>query len=354
MSKPSEFEVQFLREFLHLHPEIHWISFNEATEGFDLILDNHMMSTFRNCPAHFMSAFVDGIQPRSGGRSWFLDFGILFHKMVEEYYTVFRNPSFNMIEWATARAFEEWNLAEMNFHSAHKEFKVIGGVQGFAALCLNYALKFSPENERLRVIGTEIGFGKGKEVPLGNVGDLLACYLSGRIDVLVDDGTHITPLDHKTMNSFRNSPAAKYEVDEGPTGYIFAVGNILKNIVPEELILKRKCDRILMNFISKAPTENPMDRFIRLPIYKTTEQLSSYRERMLLTGEAIFNSLLAYIQTNQAQRNTSMCNSWFMRECPYLPIHRQGSRRDELLIIQANYSSKPIWDTELVGKEANA
>ena len=339
-------------DFLKDHPEIHWLAINEETGLFELTLDNHMLSTFRNCPSHFMTAFVDGVQLRTGGRSWFLDFGILFHKMVEEYYTIFREPGFNILDWATTRAPEEWKAAEMNFHSAHKEYKVIGGVIGFTTLIISYALKFSPDNERLRVIGTEIGFGKGREVLLGIVRGFLSCFLSGRIDVLVDDGTHITPLDHKTMNSFRSDPAGKYEVDEGPTGYIYAVGKILPSLVPPEMILKRRCDRILMNFISKTPTEKPEDRFRRLPIYKTTEQLSSYQERMLLTGEDIFRSLLSYVQTGHAQRNTGMCNSWFMRDCPYLPIHRQGSKRDELLIIDSMYSAKPIWDTEMVGKES--
>ena len=108
-------------DFLKDHPEIHWLAINEETGLFELTLDNHMMSTFRNCPSHFMTAFVDGVQLRTGGRSWFLDFGILFHKMVEEYYTIFREPGFNILDWATTRAPEEWKAAEMDFHSAHKE-----------------------------------------------------------------------------------------------------------------------------------------------------------------------------------------------------------------------------------------
>jgi hypothetical protein len=337
-----------LRDFLQTREDLHWIQLNPKTGIFELILDNQMMSTFRKCPAHFMLSYVDVLELRRAGRAWFLDYGILFHKMIEIYYNIFRNPDFDVIKWAGQRAILEWDLAEMDFHKDHKEYKSTGGIHGFCGLLVAYAAKFSAENERCRVIGTEISFGKGREVPLGSVGGFLNCFLSGRADVLIDDGTFICPMDHKTMASFRNDPASKYEIDEGPTGYIYAVNQILPKLVPEELLLKRSCNRIMMNYISKASTLIPSDRFRRLPIYKTVEQLESYRQRMLLTGENIFRALVAYVNTGFAVRDTSNCTSWFMHDCPYTPIHRQGSSRDELAIISSMYQKGKIWNTEEV------
>ena len=348
-------KIDTIVEYLDSHPELYWISYKEDSTNppeFDIVLDNQMMSTFRGCPARFVLEYVEGRALRSGGRSWFLDFGILFHKMIEIYYQDFRKKDFDIVKWAGTQLIEEWNKADMDYHKEHKECKDMGGIMGISGLLISYATKFSKENERIRIIGTEISFGKKKEVPLGRIG-IINAYLSGRIDTLIDDGVFIGPMDHKTVGSFRNDPAMRFEVDEGPTGYIYAVNKLLNSVVPEEFIMKRKCNKILMNFISKAITPIPNERFKRLPIYKTQEQLESYRERMLQTSEDIFNTLYRYISTGITIRDTSKCTNWMMSDCMFLPVHRQSSSKDELLILNSMYVKQKIWDTEEVGKERN-
>ena len=300
--------------------------------------------------AFFIESFVNGIRLKSGGRAWYLEFGILFHKMIEEYYTHFREPGFDAIDWAVKQGAQEWKKMDMDFHKDHKEYKTIGGFQGLAALLLSYAATFSKDNERLRVIGTEIGFGKNKEVPLGLNGGVYF-YLSGRIDLLVDDGVFICPVDHKTMGTFRRNPTAQFEIDEGPTGYVYAVSRILRSIVPEELYLRRKCNKIQMNFISKTPVQPEANRFQRVPLFKTEAALENYNYRQLATGKSVFETLLRYFLGYPAMRDTSKCTNWYNTGCHYLPIHRQQSVRDEEIIKNSLYQIQPIWDTETVGKE---
>lgn len=345
-------KLDTVAEFLTKNPEIYWITFNPDSLSFDIVVDNQMMSTFRSCPSRFVLEYVEGRALRTGGRSWFLDFGILFHKMIEIYYQEFRKKEFDIQYWASSILVEEWNRADMNYHKEHKECKSMGGLLGVSALLYSYAYKFSKENERIRIIGTEISFGKKKEVPLGSI-SILNVYLSGRIDTLVDDGVYICPVDHKTMGSFRNDPAMRFEVDEGPTGYIYAVNQLLEKIVPADLTLRRKCNKILMNFVSKAITPNPEDRFKRIPIYKTQAQLESYKMRMLQTAEDIFNTLYRYISTGVTIRDTSKCTNWMMSDCIFLPVHRQSSPQDELLMLDSMYIKTKIWDTEEVGKDRN-
>ncbi len=86
----------------------------------------------------------------------------------------------------------------------------------------------------------------------------------------------------------------------------------------------------------------------RIPIMKTQEQLESYRQRMLLTGEAIFRTLIQYAFYGIVMQDTSKCTNWYMHDCPFLPIHRQNSKENELLIINQFYDKKPIWNTEEV------
>ncbi len=339
--------------------KLHWITLNEEIGVYEIVVDNQMLSTYRACPAHFMELYVHGhVLKGTGARSWPLEFGIVFHTMMEYYYAEFREKNFDMQDWGIARAVAEWNDKDMNFHQEHKEFKSLGGVQGFCGLLLGYAIKFGTDNERLRVIGTEIKFGKAQEVLIGslrldmpNIFGWLDVYLSGRMDLLVDDGSFIGPMDHKTMNSFRGDPSMRFELDEGPTGYIYAIStilpNFLKSIGQEDLITKRSTNKILMNLISKSiPKEG--ERYKRLPIYKSTEQLESYRLRMLATSEDLFRDLVRYAHTNIATRDTSKCTNWWMHDCMYLPVHRQNSRSNELAVLNSFYEKKEIWDTEEV------
>lgn len=351
-------EMNNLQCFLAFYEDIHWITLNHETGIYELTLDNQIFSTFRACPAHFIELYVRGLTLKgTGGRSWYLEFGILFHKMIELYYKTFRTPGFILQEWAVNTGIEEWNKQNLDFFSDHKEYKLIGGRMGFIGLLIAYAERFSAENERIRVIGTEISFGKAHEVSLGfgkaNNTRYLEVFLSGRMDLLVDDGNSIAPMDHKTMASFRNDPTLKFELDEGPCGYIYAVNQILPTFLKEhnlEHLINRSCNKIIMNFISKSiPKEG--ERFKRIPILKSTEQLESYRLRMLDTAEDIFKCLVRYVDNGIVYRNTSACTNWYMHDCTYLPIHRQNSKANELIMIDAMYEKKTIWNTENVGGE---
>jgi PD-(D/E)XK nuclease superfamily len=359
----STSQMRSLEEFLEKNPTIHWISLNSATGIYELILDNQLMSDFRGCPAYFFPVYADGYRLKGAeSRNWYLEFGILFHKRVEEYYLKFRDPKFILHEWAIKDTIDAWEAADMSYHAAHKEYQSIGGIQGFCGLMLAYATRFSAENERIRVIGTEIPFGKAKEVPLGSVYPMkdyrfyaledscyLNIYLSGRIDVLIDDGSSICPMDHKTMNSFRNDPNLRFELDEGPTGYVYAVNKILPSFLAQQgldsSLLRRSCNKILMNFVSKSiPKEG--ERFKRLPILKTQEQLEAYRLRMLLTARNLFAALVEYASTGVAMRDTAKCTNWYMHDCTFINVHRQNSRENELNILNSFFEKKPIWNTE--------
>src|SRR5882672_1698268 len=116
--------------------------------------------------------------------------------MFELYYRDFRRPDFDVTKWATERTLKEWNEMKMDVHAEHKEYKLIGGVHGLIGMLIQYSVVMTPVNEKLRVLGSEISFGKAKEVPLYQGPDL-EIYLSGRMDLIVDDGFFICPMDHK-------------------------------------------------------------------------------------------------------------------------------------------------------------
>lgn len=338
-----------LIEFLDGNP-LPWLRWDTAKQKFILIADNHLLATYRACPQHFVNAHVLGYRVKgklvSGvERNWFLDFGVVLHKMLELYYKNFRDPIFDPIEWIRTTGIAMWTEAEMEVHREHKEYLKIGGLAGFIGLLTQYSVAMSPENEKLRVLGTEVSFGRNMEVPL-YVGDTFEMYLAGRMDLIVDDGYFICPMDHKTMGTFRGDPALKFETEEGPTGYIYALKIVLKDFLPEDLILKRDCTKILMNLICKEPKPSVAERFKRIPIRKTTEQLIKYQERMISTGEALLADMERVAQGWGVARNTQVCQNWMRLQCPYFDVCRQGSTAAEEATLKNGFVRTPIWNTE--------
>src|ERR1700735_2504968 len=239
-----------LFDFLERTP-LPWLHYDKEKRKLILVVDNHLLSTYRACPQHFVYAHIAGLRRKGGGigvnksqRNWYLDFGIAVHEVLEWYYTHFREPAFDTTNMVTAKAIEVWTEKQMDEHSEHKEYKLIGGLPGYTGLLLQYCLTMSPLNEKLRVLGTEVSFGKNLEVPLldaAGENDGYEYYLAGRMDVIVDDGYFICPMDHKTEGTFRGDPAMKYENQMGPTGYIYALKTVLPQFVGPDEVLKRDC-----------------------------------------------------------------------------------------------------------------
>jgi hypothetical protein len=308
-----------------------------------IILDHHALATFRVCPEKFKLEFVDGYH--GTGRVWFLDFGILFHSMVEDYYNLkIKNSKIDIKEWAFS-AVPKWDAMGMEFYATsfngkpHKDYIKVGGVQGFVALLLQYGFHFSVENERLRVIATEIYFGKGREVPIEfNVSVKL--YLSGKMDLLIDDGRSIGPMDHKTVGDFQGkSQVSKYDCHEGMTGYLYAAREIVKSY---NLDFNRIVNKIWMNFIQVKPEEDATKRFSRMPIFKTDWQLEQFRLRQIRTMYDIYNMLYDEVP---AYWNTSACKSYMHGDCSFYHIHRLGSEEEMNKLLNIDFA-RGIWNPE--------
>jgi hypothetical protein len=245
----------------------------------------------------------------------------------------------------------------------------MGGYPGFAGMLIQYATQFKAENERMNILATEVPFGKNKEVPIfqniylpdrthESMGSIPGYYceadifLSGRLDIIADDGYHILPIDHKTMGRFQGDPLNRFVNDDGPTGYIYALNTILPTIIPEDLLLKRQCNQIQMNLISKAvPKEG--SRFKRLSLYKSTDQLEAYRLRTIQTVNHMLSDLELYIRGIGVPRDTSKCSNWYFNTCTFMDVHRQASKDAELATLQNGFIKLPIWNTEAVASIEN-
>ena len=344
---PSTELVMFVEE-----RKLPWLSFNPITGRLEFVIDNYLQSMYRSCPAHFMLVAVEGYK-RKGERLWTLDFGTLFHRLMEEYYAYYKSDQFSLEDFAIKRAVAHWKDMGMDEHLANTECQAMGGYPGFAGMLIQYATQFKAENESLNILASEISFGKSKDVPIyiwaGENGGIYCpadIYLAGRIDILGDTGREILPMDHKTMGSFYKDPTSRFLADDGPTGYIYAVNHMLPKLFPD-LAPKRICDKILMNFVSKKiPKEGP--RFKRIPIWKGEAALESYRQRVIGTCNQILGDLESYVRGYSVPRDASKCTNWYFRDCQFLDVHRQQDAAGELATLQNGFSKLPIWDTESI------
>lgn len=329
----------------------------------EMYLDHHSLATFRSCEASFELSMMANIRPKF--KSWNLEFGIVFHKMVELFYVAKRDGNFDLDVWLS-RSVAEWQEAQIDEQfEEHKMYKTLGGLHGFIAMLGQYQQHFAAEVDRLRVIGIEIHFGKKKEVPLGSFNSFrdiqdevggycdngttgnyedVRCYLTGRIDFLMDSGNAIGPLDHKTTAFFKGNPADSYDPQEGMTGYVFATKYILQSRFPE-LLNGRKVDRIWMNFAQITPNADPMQRFKRVPVFKTDWQLEEYRRRQLRTFHKIYDMV---ILAERPDWNTSVCNNMFHSACQYRNLHRQNTSSAMLQVLNADFTVQKPWDPEAV------
>jgi hypothetical protein len=333
---------------------LHWIRI--AEDGvLEIYLDHHALATFRSCPEKFKLEMIDGRRAKAsagsaGTGSWSLDFGILFHKVMEYYYINFRNPNFSAsvaIQYAT----ELWDAMGFDNWKDTKGWENVRGLEGFRWLINFYFAKYATENERLRVIGTELYFGKGKEVPLQLEPTQSApfrLYYSGKIDLLIDDGFSIGPLDHKTSSNFKGKdPNLGYMVQDGMTGYVFASKFMVRDVLKLHP-LARKTNMILMNYVQVAQAKDLQSQFKRIPLYKTDGELEQWRLRQIATVRDILNASFGLFDTPSLPfwYDTSHCTNTYYRECPFFPVHRLADPASQIISLNNLFDVKPVWNPE--------
>lgn len=337
----------------------HFLQRDPSTGALEIYLDHHSMASFRSCEAKFELEILNNIKGK--GRAWSLEFGIVFHEMIEKFYLAKRDGNFEYSIWL-ALGQELWEAANLNKFSEHKTYKALNGFPGFLVLLSQYAEFYANELNNLRPIGIEIAFGKKKEVPLGSFRYPLIepslqphfklefdteiidvnCYLTGRIDFLMDSGLAIGPLDHKTAAWFSGDMTENHDPQEGMTGYVYATNHIIRANFPE-LASTRKCDRVWMNYVQVKAEQDFNKRFKRIPIFKTEFQLEQYRLRQVQTCKKIFEFI---INGEVATWNTSVCNNMYHQKCPFHSLHRQNNPESMFSILENQFVVAEPWNPE--------
>lgn len=345
-----------------------FLVWNEAEGVLEMYLDHHSLSQMRMCEAKFMEEIVECIHPR-GARYWSLEFGVWSHDCLDVFYDAFKKTGQppDMQEW-TKHGLKLWDLYDLDYYKPdplkltknmttdEKKYHAFGGRQGAAGFLLHYYGFYM--NQRLRVVATEVSFGRGREVLLGEFKIpptiysegfesqedwykyawlTVRVYLTGRIDLLGDNTYKIGPVDHKTTARFDGFEHNDFDPHEGITGYIYAIDRILGTQFPDNP--HKVCRDGWIHHISTNATDEP--RFKATLINKTPQQLEDFRKRQLRTAKRI----LEVITGDVPDMNTLVCNNLYNKPCPYKELHRQPTEQ-RLGTIKQFYEIRPAWNPE--------
>lgn len=322
----------------------------------EFYLDNQMLSTLRLCEQKFVEEYMECLHGR-GVRAWNLDFGLWYHSSVEWFYKYFRRGKrINATRWLRY-AGHLWNSMDMDYYQVAEptKYKNLGGREGALALLGEYYCYYF--EQRMRVIATEIYFGRGKEVLIGewtartirtpemDIDEKVRCYLTGRIDLLVDNGYKIGPVDHKTTARFDGLEYTKFNPHDGITGYIFAINRIMGERFPEFARTGKLCQSAWVFHISTSSPKPPALRFKTTQIDKTPEQLEEYRLRQLRSFQKLYQLV---VEGTTPDWNTNACPNIYNRPCPHKVLH-EAPARERSQIIQTHYERRKPWNPEEPG-----
>jgi hypothetical protein len=320
--------------------------------GYDIFADHHMLSSLRRCESYFDLAILQNVHPRGEG-AWALDFGAWMHKCLEVYYKVkCAGKEYPLAKWLKYGA-ALWKRNGLSKYADFPQFKELGGYEGALAILIEYYNNYYGWKERLQIVGCELAFGYAKEVSIGQfvhatpdfypqdtidghraIYNKVNCYLSGRIDMVVDDGTFVGPLDHKTKKYFRGDETSSYSPHDGMLGYAYAVDKILGAKFAEQ---GRQCRQTIINHISLRQPKKGEDRFKRSFIQYSPSQFEEYRLRQLASFKRLFEIT---VLNEEKQWNTQSC-IMFGKECPYRQLHSRAPEAREG-ILRAYYEVKDV------------
>lgn len=346
----------------------HWCKYDSNTNTVELYLDNYMLSCARQCEAKFYLEHLLWIKPRydtTRRKPWFLDFGEYIHWCLEEFYKSYKNNGHPpaVAEWMdqckmmwAVMKMDDYGLLEDTQPSDYKKYMEVKGWEGVSGLLIQYYAFYM--DLRNRIIDTEITFGHNKEVLIGEFDyraeyrekwyqdapleyDTVKCYLTGRIDLLVDNGYKIGPVDHKTTHKFDGWEHLDFNPHDGMTGYILAINEILKKYRELGIKVPTTSTGGWIYHISACNPSTPGPRFKTTPVDKTEIALNDYKARQLSTFKRISELLF---NDKTPEWNTTVCNNIFNRPCEYKQIHEQSSNEWESMIKQFYQISSP-WDT---------
>jgi hypothetical protein len=346
----------------------HFLKWNESDGALEMYVDHHILSTMRMCEAKFVEEILNSQYGRTD-RYWSLEFGAWVHECCDIFYKEFQKIGLppQLDPWVK-KGTDLWDAYDLDYYKPNskklvkeyrtdeKKYHSFGGRAGAAAFLIHYYAFYM--GQRFRVVATEVSFGRGREVLLGEFRfprfkyyegpegqsdliveswDIVRVFLTGRIDLLVDNTYKVGPVDHKTTATFDGYEHNDFDPHEGITGYIYTTDALLGLKYPDNP--HKICrDGWIFHIATNALCE---PRFKATLITKTPQQLEDFRTRQVRTARRILEVMVSGV----ADWNTLVCSNIYNKPCPYRELHRQPPIQREATL-QQFYQVKTPWNPE--------
>lgn len=325
----------------------------------EIYADNHILSHLRLCEAFFVESFLNNLHQK-GERSWSLEFGVWFHKVMEAFYTgkakikekeYFIRDCSDLVTYAA----DIWISLDMTYFNTKPEYyKVcakIGGMTGAIQLVVDYWRMYGEGRDTLKVIGTELSFGRGKEVPITHdfiktqpePQDLpFRAYYCGRMDAIGDNSASIFPVDHKTTSTINPLTTGRdFKPHDGMQGYVYALSKIATTYFPS---LQRTCNKAMVNHVQVNYSADYTKRFKRTPLHYSPLELEAWRVRQIRSFRKLWEIA---VEEQQPDWNTNTCHDIYNYPCPFRLLHEQDPvNRNSYL--QAHYVQIEPWGHDTI------
>jgi hypothetical protein len=258
---------------------------------------------------------------------------------MEWYYTAMAQKSLTK-DMAIHLALQAWDecgidLLQPFFPASYEKF---GGRPGAVIMMDQYwDFSYAYDTVNWKIIGIESGFGRKREVCIGENDKVVVFYI-GKPDLVTTESKRIMPVDHKTTRYIKTNADHDYKPHAQTAGYIVSTQAILKSLGIDEVV-----DRCIVNIAARSePSDNPRGgkpkrpRFKRVPVPYSQTELEEWRHQTILKC----TRLRECIEKNEWLWNDSACHMY--SGCEYRAIHAVPPA-SRLIVIQSSYKIAEAW-----------
>lgn len=277
----------------------------------NLIIDSSVLNTFEKCPTLMKYQYIDNLRLR-GAKAKFLDKGDLLHIGLKHYYAQKKAK----VEWSDAVKFATERLLKYSLKIHLEDKEVTDVMTAFMSYCEFYRF------ERWEIVEIERPF----RIVVYEDNEL-RIILQGRIDLMVDTGQIICPVDHK-------SESRKAEA--------IALSNQFM-----AYCLAAKSNNIIVNKVGFQTSLSASEKYYRTLLSYDDDNLEEWRDEMIFK----VRELMGYAEVNWFPHRYSSCQDKYGKCMFHDVCHTHRAAREVRL--QSQFEISEPWDpfAELEDKE---
>ncbi len=288
-------------------------------------MDNTKRRSYSSCPRKFYYEHVQNLRPSYGSTA--LRYGLTWHTILEEYYSVVKEKGWSArAEAITAgilagkKAWES-ESAKFNFYSDYRT------LENCLSAFMSYIDNYKDDIDFMKILDVETKF----EIPLSD--DI---QFVGKIDGTVELNGAVWLVEHKTTGMPIDKQLKTLLRDPQIIGYFFAGKTILQHQHLEGILIP-----MLHTSASKSKTTGlygkPRIEFRRSPQIFTEDDIELWKQSFLWTARQLQYS----IQNNFWPMQLDSC--YHFGSCGYTGLCEQGNIPLDS-INTSNYITVPHWN----------